>query len=204
VPSLLRFYHWDGDSILRSPLAHIVIDDARRYLERTGDRFDVIVVDPPPPVEAAASSLLYSTEFYAAARHRLKPGGILQQWLPEGERPLLSAVAQALTVQFPYVRAFHSLEGWGFHFLASDRPIAMRSAAEVAARMPLLAACDLTEWGPEKDAAQQLARVIRNEIPINAFVNLAPEVKPLSDDLPVNEYYFLRRFPRPSEADYLH
>ena len=35
---------------------HIVIDDARRFLERTRDAYDLIAVDPPPPVSAAGSS----------------------------------------------------------------------------------------------------------------------------------------------------
>ena len=59
-----------------------MVDDGRRYLERTGEKFDVIAIDPPPPVNAAASSLLYSEEFYAAAKRHLQPGGILPQWLP--------------------------------------------------------------------------------------------------------------------------
>jgi predicted membrane-bound spermidine synthase len=46
---------------------------------RTNKMFDVIVIDPPPPVEVAGSSLLYSTEFYAVAKRRLRPDGILMQ-----------------------------------------------------------------------------------------------------------------------------
>jgi spermidine synthase len=71
-----------GEAMQHAPGARVVIDDARRYLERTAQRFDVITIDPPPPVEAAASSLLYSQEFYRLVQRRLRPGGILQQWLP--------------------------------------------------------------------------------------------------------------------------
>ena len=42
----------------------------------------MITTDPPPPVEAAASSLLYSKEFYAIVKPRLREGGILQEWFP--------------------------------------------------------------------------------------------------------------------------
>ena len=35
VPKLFTYYHPDGDQLLASPLAHVVIDDGRRYLERT-------------------------------------------------------------------------------------------------------------------------------------------------------------------------
>src|SRR5208282_3439488 len=96
VPRLFRYFHSDGDEILQSPLAQVVIDDGRRYLERTTQQYDLITIDPPPPVEAAGSSLLYSEEFYAAARKRLRPGGILAQWLPDGDAEDYAAVARAL------------------------------------------------------------------------------------------------------------
>ena len=87
VPRVFGYFHADGPALLRSPLSHVVIDDGRRYLERTSEQYDVITIDPPPPVQAAGSSLLYSKEFYAIINRRLRPGGILQQWLP-GETPL--------------------------------------------------------------------------------------------------------------------
>jgi spermidine synthase len=204
IPALLGYYHDDGDKIRSSASATVVVDDARRYLERTRELYDVIVVDPPPPVEAAASSLLYSTEFYSIARRRLKPGGILQQWLPYGEQIVLSAVEKALVDQFPYVRVFRSVEGWGFYFVASDRPIVSPGPNAIADKMPKSAAADLVEWGPERDPTAQLARLFRSEVPLTEFSKLVADPKPLTDDLPVNEYFFLRRFPRPSEAYYVH
>ena len=53
VPSLFYYYHSDGPKLLGSPLARVVIDDGRLYLERSNVTYDVIVLDPPPPVEAA-------------------------------------------------------------------------------------------------------------------------------------------------------
>ena len=67
VPLLFGYFHADALQLLQSPHARVVIDDARRFLERTQESFDVIVRDPPPPMEAAGSSLLYSTEFYELA-----------------------------------------------------------------------------------------------------------------------------------------
>jgi spermidine synthase len=73
---------------LASPNSTVVIDDGRRFLERTGQKFDVITVDPPPPVAAAGSSLLYSVEFYRLAASRLREGGILHHWIPGAEPAL--------------------------------------------------------------------------------------------------------------------
>jgi spermidine synthase len=55
---MFTFYHSYGAQVLASPLANVVIDDGRRHLERSPERFDLITVDPPPPIYAAGSSLL--------------------------------------------------------------------------------------------------------------------------------------------------
>jgi len=193
VPSLFGYYHRDGESLLASPNARMVIDDGRRYLERVDETWDAIVIDPPPPVEAAGSSLLYSREFYALARRHLKPGGILQQWFPGGEMAIVSSVAKALKDSFPVVRVFRSVEGWGFHFLASDAPIARVRGAQLAERMPPAAAADLLEWGPYRKADQQLDAVVLRELPIDVVAGAVPRVPALQDDRPINEYYALRR-----------
>jgi spermidine synthase len=192
VPALFGYYHSDGPELLKSPLSHLVIDDGRRYLERTNEKFDVILIDPPPPVEAAGSSLLYSEEFYEAAKDRLQPGGILQQWLPSGDAYLRASVTRALTHSFPYVRIFGSMEGWGNHFLASTHPIPTRTAAEMALRLPPQAKKDLLEWGPQATAEEQFASVLDKEIPPERLVSESPGAPALRDDRPVNEYYILR------------
>jgi len=200
IPSLLGYYHADGDAVRSNPRGRIVVDDARRFLERSGETFDVIVVDPPPPPEAAASSLLYSTEFYDSVRRRLAPGGILQQWLPEGEKIAISSAAKALGERFPYIRVFRSVEGWGFHFLASDRPIPNRTASELAQRLPADAAKDLVEWGPARIPERQLVGVIGRELSFSSVIGLYEGAPILTDDRPVNEYYFLRRLLNPAAA----
>src|SRR6185369_4055993 len=99
--------------------------------------------------EAAASSLLYSREFYALVKRRLRPGGILQQWLPAADHALAVSFTRTITEAFPHVRVFGALEGEGFHFLASETPIPVRSIRDLASRLPEAAAADLVEWGPE-------------------------------------------------------
>ncbi len=193
VPKLFGFYHSDAAEILNSPLSHVVIDDGRRYLERTSQQYDVITIDPPPPVEAAGSSLLYSRDLYYVLRQRLRPGGILQQWLPGGgDREEVAAVALALRQSFPHVRVFGSVEGWGYHFLASDLPIPDRDAAGLAKRLPAPAVADLLEWGPNATAAKQFEVVLDNEMSIDQLIAASPSTPALSDDRPINEYYKVR------------
>jgi spermidine synthase len=196
VPRLFWYFHPDAPELLRSANSHVVIDDGRRYLERMPGPYDVITMDPPPPVEAAASSLLYSKEFYAAVRHSLRAGGILQTWLPSDADPVVrAAVARALVESFAYVRGFGSVEPIGFHFLASDRPIPERSAQELASRLPMKATADLLEWGPASTAEGQFAAVLGREFSPRDWIAREPGAPALVDDRPVNEYYVLRRGP---------
>jgi spermidine synthase len=198
VPRLFWYFHSDGPQILRSPLSRVVIDDGRRYLERTSEQFDVITVDPPPPIQSAGSSLLYSKEFYMTAKQRLRPGGILQQWLPTGDAAVHASVARALVESFPYVRVFHTgsphlANEWGFHFLASGRPLPLRTAGELADRMPPAAVSDLMEWSHQPSATREFAAVLDNELSPDQMIAEAPYAPALADDQPVNEYYLLRR-----------
>ena len=192
VPKLFHYFHADAPQVLASPLAHIVVDDGRRYLERNPARYDVIIIDPPPPVQAAGSSLLYSQEFYAVAGKRLQPGGILSQWLPYGDEALQASVARALKNSFHYVRVFHSVEHWGWHLLASDRPIQDRSAADLLANMPANAVTDMMEWGPAKTPEEQFGLMLSTELTAEQMIALAPATPALQDDRPINEYFLLR------------
>ncbi len=58
VPSCSGFFHSDAGEVRNSPLAHIVIDDGRRYLERSPAKYDAIIIDPRrlsrPPVRACS------------------------------------------------------------------------------------------------------------------------------------------------------
>jgi spermidine synthase len=114
VPKAFGFYHADAAQILHNPKVHIVIDDGRRYLKRTREKFDVIVIDPPPPPEAAGSSLLYSVEFYDLVKQHLKPHGILQTWFPVGEVLVAQGFCVLLTTHFLTCVVWARLKDWEF------------------------------------------------------------------------------------------
>ena len=195
VPALFGYFHPDAPAVASSPFAHIVIDDGRMFLEKTNEHFDVITVDPPPPIEAAGSSLLYSRQFYAIAKKRLNPDGILQQWYALGDKADVGAVIRAINAEFPYVKMYVSVEGWGVHFFASTRPLSDLSPAEMAQRTPPAAVRDLLEWGPAKTAQAQYAAVLQHPADQSHYLSLDPSAPALDDDAPINEYYLLRSYP---------
>jgi len=197
VPRLFWYFHSNAPEVVKLPQAHIVIDDGRRYLERSTQKFDLITIDPPPPVEAAGSSMLYSEEFYAAARKRLRPGGILAQWIPDGDAEDFAAVARSLHNSFPYVRVFRWGTRWGFHFLCTEQPLPNLTAEDLQRRLPADAAIDLAEWAPPGRGSQAVfgafQSLLQSEVPIEAVIQLSPTTPALTDDRPINEYYMLRR-----------
>ena len=193
VPRVFLYFHPDAAQLVRSPLANVVIDDGRRYLERTSEQFDVITIDPPPPVEAAGSGMLYSKEFYQTFTQRLRQDGILQQWLSEGDPVVRSSVARALAESFPYVRVFQYFPAWGYQFLASKQPIPYRTGAQLLKHMPESAVRDLMEWPLDPTPEQELNFVLRKEKPLAEIIAADPNAQAMRDDHPVNEYVILRK-----------
>ena len=194
VPALFGYYHADAPKLVSSPLARIVIDDGRRFLDGSTQTYDVIVVDPPPPTAAAGSSLLYSRDFYEVVKRHLRRDGILQVWYPAwyGDAASTVSATKALMQSFPYVRAFPSYTGQGIHFLASMEPLPMASSSVLAARLPPAAVSDFVEWGPQANPQEQFQLVLSRELKLENLLAEAPRTPAVRDDQPINEYYLLR------------
>ena len=84
--------------VLRDPRVHVILDDARNFLLTTRDTYDLIVSEPSNPWIAGIASI-FTDEYYQAVRARLRPGGMLVQWIqgysifPEDLRMVLATVA---------------------------------------------------------------------------------------------------------------
>ena len=79
--------------VLKDPRVHVFINDGRHHLRLSPPAsFDLITLEPPP-IGYAGTGALYSHEFYALARTRLKPGGYMSQWLPVYQVPGSSSLA---------------------------------------------------------------------------------------------------------------
>src|SRR5262249_53289849 len=103
----------------RTELRH---EDARAYLERTSDRFDLIVSDLVEPLEEGPACLLYSREFYKVVYDRLTPGGVftMQAGMTKiGEQAFFTAIHRTLREVFPVVAGYQTFIScfgtpWGF------------------------------------------------------------------------------------------
>lgn len=110
----------------RTELRHV---DARDYLAKCREKFDVIIIDLPDPIEEGPAYLLYTREFYRLVRDKLTSDGIISvQSGPAALNELLnfSAVYNTLKSVFPVVHPYKAEvpsfgTPWGF-CLASPGP----------------------------------------------------------------------------------
>ena len=148
--------------------------------------YDLITLEPPP-IGYAGVAALYSQEFYALARTRLKPRGYVSQWLPAYQVPGATTLAmiRAFIDVFPQAVLISGAEADLLLLGANDAEIAIDPARLAAAlsRAPAveadLARVDLGSVreivGTFVGSAQKLAEATRDAAPV-------------SDDRPIQEY----------------
>jgi spermidine synthase len=104
------------------PRAELHFADAREYLEKSSDKFDVIIIDLVDPLEEGPARLLYTREFYRIVKQRLGHSGIMSvqaepsEW---GNLDNFAAIANTLrnvfSIAHPYQVHIPSFFGlWGF------------------------------------------------------------------------------------------
>ncbi len=139
-----------------------MIDDGRRFLQRTEERFDVILMDPLRTTSAYSNNL-HSREFFALAAQHLTPGGILMV----GGIGQSCEIPRTLEEEFTYVRAYPSFSLGSGKPLHQDRdrlenllkvfPVEMQAAIRNRAQDALdgpaltkaIAGCKVnTDWHP--------------------------------------------------------
>ena len=170
-----------------NPTVHKVVADGRHYLLGTRNTFDVITLEPPPPHDAGIVNL-YTEEFYELAKRRMRPGGVLAQWVPLdiGRGALPKMILKAMLAQFRHVSLWvpSRMEGVA---IASDEPLQI-DYERLATRMSAPAvADDLTQIGL-RSPEHLLATFVAADERLAAYLDDVPS---LTDDRPRIEYYNL-------------
>jgi Flp pilus assembly protein TadD len=140
-----RFDHaWMDD-----PRVHLIGEDGRSYVAHTAERYDVIALEVGQPSRPGVANF-YSADFYALARARLAPGGVLSQFVP---LPFLTAdsfrsvVATFLSV-FPHSIIWYNSAELLLLGLNADRAeLAIDRLALLAAQPALNADLRFAHWG---------------------------------------------------------
>ncbi len=125
------------------PRARLHHTDARKFLENSKDKFDVIVIDLTEPVEEGPAYLLYTKEFYEIVKNKLTANGLIS--VQAGcasyvELLNLKSVRKTLKSVFPIVNVYQaeipSFGGvWGFCIGSMQIDPGKLSAAEVDKRI---------------------------------------------------------------------
>jgi spermidine synthase len=102
-----QYFAKENGGVLDDPRLEVVIDDARHFLAKTKEKFDIITADPIHPWVRGAASL-YTAEFYELCRSRLTPSGVVTQWVPLYESNPAAVKCEMAT----FVQAFPRSSLW--------------------------------------------------------------------------------------------
>lgn len=124
----------------RTELYHV---DARVYLKKSSDKFDVIIIDLPDPIEEGPAYRLYTREFYEIVYDRLGKDGLIT--VQAGSASLnellnLTAVNNTLGSVFPIITTYEidipCFGGpWGFCTASKKHDPGQFSVDEINARI---------------------------------------------------------------------
>ncbi len=154
----------------RTELHHI---DARDYLAKCKEAFDVIIIDLPEPIEEGPAYLLYTQEFYQLVQERLTANGLIS--VQAGSASLLellnfSSVYNTLRSVFPIVCPYQvdipSFGGpWGFCLASLNLNPVLLSATEIDGRISDRLASGLRFYdGQSHQGMLSLPKYLRSEL----------------------------------------
>jgi len=164
--------------MLTEPRVSVVIDDGRRFLLRTDETYDMILIDPLRTTTSYSNNL-YSREFFELVRGHLKPQGLFLAWMDD-----FRVFPKTLASVFPRVRMYEFSRYMGF-CLASSVPVTENEKR---------AAALLEQYSPEmQETMPDYGAYLGDE----SYIRRITAGYPVSRDWkPVMEYYFWREFQR--------
>ena len=122
VAACRRFLPSFHQNSFDDPRAELHFTDARKYLEESNDKFDVIIIDLVDPLAKGPARLLYTQEFYKIVKQRLQPDGVISvQSESAGLADLqnFTAIVNTLGTTFSKIRPYQVnvpsfIDMWGF------------------------------------------------------------------------------------------
>ncbi len=182
------YFGSENHFVIEDPRVEIVIDDARHYIQQTKETFDIITSDPIHPW-LKGSAALYSKEYFQLCRERLKPGGVVTQWVPLYESSLAAVKSELATFfdVFPQGSVWsNDLGGLGYDIVLAGQ----ESAQPINV--------DKLQRRLESDNHRRVAEVL-NKIAMGTAVDLlstyagrGPDLKPWLRDAQINRDRNLR------------
>ena len=117
---------FDYTASLNNRKINIIVDDARLFVKKTNNRYDVIIISLPEPVTAQINRY-YTIEFYRDLKKILNPGGIVSfslsataNYMSDKAVELNSTIYKTVKSVFNHVFVFCGEKNY---FVLSDRPL---------------------------------------------------------------------------------
>jgi spermidine synthase len=174
---------------LRDPRVNMIVGDARNHILLSDQAYDVVISQPPNPWISGVGDL-FTLEFFEMMKTRLKPGGIICNWLHiyhMGDEDLRATVKSYLEA-FPYVTLWMVTES-DIIMLGSEAPFVFDG--HLAARMEAASvASDLRRIWID-DPADILSMLISDTQGLRAYAEAADRVH--TDDNMLLEFSAAKR-----------
>ncbi len=109
VVEAARLFGPYNDRYWENPKVKVTVEDAKAFLKISRRSYDAIVSEPSNPWMAGVAGV-FSREYYEDCRARLKPAGVMVQWVQNYETSdqLLGTVLRTFGSVFPYVSIWES------------------------------------------------------------------------------------------------
>jgi spermidine synthase len=161
---------------LEDPRVTLIANDGRNHLFLQPDgKYDLIISEPSNPWLSGVSNL-FTAEFFAMGKRKLKPGGVWSQWIQmygmdhEDLRSLMRTFSEA----YAHVLLFSTIDDADLVLIASDSPLDLTAdkLGDLMAKEPKVAAdLKLIDIEHPEDV---LTRYLVNEEGIREFAAGAP------------------------------
>lgn len=183
VLAAARCFAVDNLGVLDHPGVRFIVDDGRNFLLTTRNAYDLISFEPMP-LALAGVSTFYSKEYYQLCLRRLRPGGLVSQWVPlHSMAPdVVRSLVRTFTAVFPeYCAWFVNAD---LFLIGSDQPLRI-DFARAARRLSQPGLSEALAEVGYHDPHSVIASFLMDKRGMDAFVG---DGEVMADDRPWAEF----------------
>ena len=182
VAQAARYFTPENLRVLDRKIFHLILDDGRNFVRHSTGRYDVITSEPSNLWMSGVANL-FTREFFASTKTKLKPGGIMCQWIHLYQISLEDVLIFLKTFQsvFPHLSIW--IDDSDMLVLGADQPIPLnRDILQQRMFEPAV-------WWSLQRASITPDYLFRRYIGDEKMINVVRKTIPLNvDDHPVLEF----------------
>jgi spermidine synthase len=182
-----RYVEDISGGVLRSPKVHLRIDDGRNFMAMSDRSFDMITADPVHPRNTGVG-YLYTQEYYQSIRRRLRPQGVVCQWMPMYQMSKRSFDVAFRTFVSVFPNASFWLVGANGLFVASIEPFQIDYRDLVTRMRDPIVSADLDSIGVH-NSPELLGLMMMGPDEVARYLASTPNQELNTDDNAYLEYH---------------